>query len=45
MARKKKSDTIFHNDKNIEKVIDFGDIKLPTKWEEETHRMLTDYLT
>ena len=45
MARKKKADTMFHNDKKMETVIDFGDIKVPTKWEEVTLQMLTDYLT
>ena len=45
MARKKKADTMLHNDKKMETVIDFGDIKVPTKWEEVTLQMLTDYLT
>lgn len=45
MARKKKADTVLHNDKKMETVIDFGDIKVPTKWEEVTLQMLTDYLT
>ena len=45
MARKKKADTMLHNNKKMETVIDFGDIKVPTKWEEVTLQMLTDYLT
>ena len=45
MARKKKADTMLHNDKKMETVINFGDIKVPTKWEEVTLQMLTDYLT
>ena len=45
MARKKKADTMLHNDKKMETVLDFGDIKVPTKWEEVTLQMLTDYLT
>lgn len=45
MARKKKADTVLHNDKKMETVIDFGVIKVPTKWEEVTLQMLTDYLT
>lgn len=45
MARKKKADTMLHNDKKMETVIDFGDIKVPTKWEEVTLQMLSDYLT
>ena len=45
MARKKKADTMLHNDKKMETVIDFGNIKVPTKWEEVTLQMLTDYLT
>ena len=45
MARKKKADTMLHNEKKMETVIDFGDIKVPTKWEEVTLQMLTDYLT
>ena len=45
MARKKKADTMLHNDKKMETVIDFGDIKVPTKWSEVTLQMLTDYLT
>lgn len=45
MARKKKADTVLHNDKKMETVIDFGDIKVPRKWEEVTLQMLTDYLT
>lgn len=45
MARKKKADTMLHNDKKMETVIDFGDIKVPAKWEEVTLQMLSDYLT
>lgn len=45
MARKKKADTMLHNDKKMETVIDFGDIKVPTKWSEVTLQMLSDYLT
>lgn len=45
MARKKKADTMLHNEKKMETVIDFGDIKVPTKWEEVTLQMLSDYLT
>ena len=45
MARKKKANTMLHNDKNMETVLDFGDIKVPTKWSEVTLQMLTDYLT
>lgn len=45
MARKKKADTMLHNDKKMETVIDFGNIKVPTKWEEVTLQMLSDYLT
>ena len=45
MARKKKADTMLHNDKKMETVLDFGDIKVPTKWEEVTLQMLSDYLT
>ena len=45
MARKKKANTMLHNDKKMETVIDFGDIKVPTKWSEVTLRMLSDYLT
>ena len=45
MARKKKADTMLHNDKKMETVLDFGNIKVPTKWEEVTLQMLTDYLT
>ena len=45
MARKKKADTMLHNDKKMETVLDFGDIKVPTKWDEVTLQMLTDYLT
>ena len=45
MASKKKADTMLHNDKKMETVIDFGDIKVPTKWEEVTLQMLSDYLT
>lgn len=45
MARKKKANTMLHNEKKMETVIDFGDIKVPTKWEEVTLQMLTDYLT
>ena len=45
MARKKKADTMLHNEKKMETVIDFGDIKVPTKWSEVTLQMLSDYLT
>ena len=45
MARKKKADTMLHNDKKMETVLDFGNIKVPTKWEEVTLQMLSDYLT
>ena len=45
MARKKKADTMLHNDKKMETVIDFGNIKVPTKWSEVTLQMLSDYLT
>ena len=45
MAKKKKADTMLHNDKKMETVLDFGDIKVPTKWEEVTLQMLSDYLT
>ena len=45
MARKKKADTMLQNDKKMETVLDFGDIKVPTKWEEVTLQMLSDYLT
>ena len=45
MAKKNKAYTMLHNDKKMETVIDFGDIKVPTKWEEVTLQMLTDYLT
>lgn len=45
MARKNKADTMLHNDKKMETVIDFGDIKVPTKWSEVTLQMLSDYLT
>lgn len=45
MARKKKADTMLHNDKKMETVIDFGNIKVPTKWQEVTLQMLSDYLT
>lgn len=44
MARKKKADTMLHNDKKMETVLDFGNIKVPTKWEEVTLQMLSDYL-
>ena len=45
MARKKKADTMLHNDKKMETDLDFGNIKVPTKWEEVTLQMLSDYLT
>ena len=45
MARKKKADTMLHNDKKMETVLDFGNIKVPTKWSEVTLQMLSDYLT
>ena len=45
MARKKKADIMLHNDKKMETVLDFGNIKVPTKWEEVTLQMLSDYLT
>lgn len=45
MARKNKACTMLHNDKKMETVLDFGNIKVPTKWEEVTLQMLADYLT
>lgn len=45
MARKNKACTMLHNDKKMETVIDFGNIKVPTKWSEVTLQMLSDYLT
>lgn len=44
MARKKKADTMLHDDKKMETVVDFGKIKVPTKWEEVTLQMMSDYL-
>ena len=45
MPRKKKTETMLHNDNKMETVVDFGDIKVPTKWEEVTLQMMSDYLT
>ena len=45
MVRRKKADTMLHNDKKMETVVDFGNIKVPTKWEEVTLQMMSDYLT
>ena len=44
MARRKKADTMLHNDKKMETVLDFGEITVPTKWEEVTLQMMSDYL-
>lgn len=45
MARRKKADTMLHNDKKMETVIDFGEITVPDKWEKVTLQMMSDYLT
>ena len=45
MARKKKADTMLHNDKKMETVVDFGEITVPDKWENVTLQMMSDYLT
>lgn len=44
MARKKKAETLKYDEKKMETVVDFGEIKVPTKWEEVTLQMLSDYL-
>lgn len=45
MARRKKADTMLHNDKKMETVVDFGEITVPDKWENVTLQMMSDYLT
>lgn len=44
MARKKKAETMLHDDKKMETVVDFGEIKVPKKWEDVTLQMMSDYL-
>ena len=39
MAKAKK-----HNEKKMEAVVDFGNITVPTKWEDVTLQMMSDYL-
>ena len=45
MARRKKAETMLHNDKKMETVVDFGEITVPDKWENVTLQMMSDYLT
>ena len=44
MGRKAKIKTEKFNDKKMETAYDFGNITVPTKWEEVTLQMLSDYL-
>ena len=45
MGRKKKVETMLHDEKKMETVVDFGEIKVPKSWEEVTLQMMSDYLT
>ena len=44
MARRKK-DTEKFDEKKMETVVDFGEVKVPKSWDEVTLQMLSDYLT
>ena len=44
MARKAKVKTEKFDEKKMETVYDFGNITVPTKWDEVTLQMLSDYL-
>lgn len=44
MARKAKVKTEKYDEKKMDSVLDFGEVKVPTKWEEVTLQMMSDYL-
>lgn len=44
MARKAKVKTEKYDEKKMDSVLDFGNITVPTKWEEVTLQMMSDYL-